>query len=227
MAFSPIGLVVGAALARGVEDRGRASQIEILGGVLGASPMGLVLLSTLAKEATVSGLTEPTEPNSPSAASVPDISTAKNLAEAGGMLKARGLTEGRPEYVLSSSSPDAILGSSPNAGALVPLGTKVSILVNAGLIVPPVTGMTCADAQSELEAAGFQWQVKPMEVPGKPGEVTKQDPGAGDLAFHDAWVTLYVVEKPHKASVKASSSAEKAVPQSSPGKAAPRTSQPS
>ncbi|MHA7269537.1 PASTA domain-containing protein [Arthrobacter sp. HLT1-20] len=210
MAFSLIGLVVGAALARDVQDRARASQIEILGGVLGASPMGLVLLTTLAKEATESKPTDPKKPKKPTEASVPDVSDAEDLTAAEGMLKAHGLVVGQQQYVLSDSTPDAILGSSPEAGTLVSLGAKVSILVNAGLIVPDVTGIALTDAQLALDAACFQCEVEFMDLPGKPGEVAKQDPGAGELAFSGDIVILSVVETPPERSSKTSSSAAKA-----------------
>lgn len=204
MAFSPIGLVVGAALARDITDRGRAGQIEILGGVLGTSPMGLVLLATLAKQATANGPTGPTKPNSPAEASVPDVRDANDLAAAGGMLTSHGLAAGRTQYVVSDSPLGAILGSHPEGGAVVPVGTEVSILVSAGLVVPTVTGTPLADAESVLATADFQSAVRSVDDPGTPGTVTKQDPAGGDLASSGAVVTLFVAKSMPKGSVKTS-----------------------
>lgn len=202
MAFSPIGLVVGAALARDVKDRGRAGQIEILGGVLGTSPIGLVLLATLAKQAGVGTSSGP--PNAPSEASVPDVRDASDLAEATAILKAHGLAGGRAQYVVSDSPKDAILGSAPEAGAVVALGTEVSVRVSAGLVVPTVTGLAVAEAERALETAGFASNLQLTDTPGAPGTVAKQDPAAGDLASSGDTVTVFVTRESRRGSTTTS-----------------------
>jgi serine/threonine-protein kinase len=211
MAISPIGLVVGAALARDIQDRGRASQIQILGGVMGTSPMGLVLLATLAndaKDAKPSRPGDPTKPASPAEAAVPDVRDAgSDLAAAGGILKAHGLAAGQPRSVISEAPQDEIIGSEPRIGTLVPLATEVSIFVSAGLVVPTVTGKLRADAEADLETAGFRTSVQDIDGPGKPDTVKKQDPAAGDLASSGDVVTLFVIEAPPDEYGRASKSA--------------------
>ncbi|MDJ0314629.1 PASTA domain-containing protein [Arthrobacter sp. H35-D1] len=217
MAFSPIGMVVGAALARDIKDRGRASQIEILGGVMGASPMGLVLLATLAKEATGSGPIDPTKPNPPDLASVPDVRPAgSDLAVASEILTVHGLASGRPRAVLSDSPQGTILGSIPELGAFVALTTEVSVLISAGLLVPPVTGKLRADAEAVLKTAGFLSRVQSVDVSGTPDTVTEQDPVAGDFASSGDVITLSVVKASADGPEKASNSTAKAKANTSP-----------
>lgn len=172
---------------------------------MGTSPMGLILLATLAKGATVGQPDGPTGPSSPAEASVPDVTVAgDDLAAAGGILKASGLTAGRTRPVVSDEPKDIILGSTPEAGTLVPLGTVVAVLVSAGLVVPNVAGMLRADAEAALATAGFGSTVEMMDVPGTPDAVKKQDPAAGDLASYGDAVTLFVVESPPRKSGRAS-----------------------
>ena len=211
MAFSPIGMVVGAALARDIKDRGRASQIEILGGVMGASPLGLVLLATMAKEATGSAPIDPTKPDPPDLATVPDVRPAgSDLAVAGEILTVHGLTSGRPRAVLSDSAQGTILGSFPEFGAFVALNTEVSVLISAGLLVPTVTGKLRADAEAVLTTAGFRPRVQSVDVAGTPDTVTEQDPAAGDFASSGDVITLIVVKSASDGPEKASNSSAKA-----------------
>lgn len=189
MAFNPLGLLLGAALTRDVEDRARAAQIEVLGGVLGTTPVGLLVLGSMARQAAAE---TPPDATAPTEAAVPDVREAgDDLSAATETLTACGLVAAGTARVVSTAPQGVILGSTPEAGSVVALGTAVTINVSAGISVPAVTDKSVADAEDILGAAGFEVAIAATDIPGTPGVVVRQDPAAGKLASVGATVTLY------------------------------------
>jgi len=191
MPISPLGLVLGAALAQGVKDPAKATQIEVLGGVLGPSPIGLVVLATLARQGAVTG--QPPGGGGPTEATVPDVRDAgDDLEAAARLLESRGLTAGTTARIISEAPMETILGSDPEPGTLVRLKTAVTINVSAGLIVPTVTKLRLEEAERTLSDAGFDSELTETDIPGDPDVGVKQTPDGNAFASAGDRVTLYV-----------------------------------
>ncbi|MCX8007767.1 MAG: Stk1 family PASTA domain-containing Ser/Thr kinase [Coriobacteriia bacterium] len=98
-----------------------------------------------------------------------------------------------------------VISSEPTAGAQVPKGSKVAIVVSKGtqlVKVPDVTGKTKADAQRILEQAGFK--VKAVEAFSDAvakGMVISQDPGPGVSLDAGGTVTITVSKGPEQVTV--------------------------
>jgi beta-lactam-binding protein with PASTA domain len=191
MMFSPLGVVLGAALSQNVADPQKRTEIELLGGMFGSSAMGMVLLATLAQQAgAATGGTTPGQ-GGPTESQVPDV-TKSTAATVGGLLTSRGLTLAGTETAISDQPIGTIIASVPAAGTVVARNTAVTIVVSAGLPVPNVVGQSRADAISELEppfVAGVQY-VGPDQ--GAVDTVVEQDPGAGTFLSKGDTVNLKV-----------------------------------
>jgi hypothetical protein len=211
MIFSPVGLVLGAALTQNLADRNEATRIELLGGVFGATPLGLVLITTLAQQAGGGPGVRPVPggAGAPTEAEVPNVTEADDLVAAGELVRSRGLTVAGTASVISEEAKDTILGSNPEAGAVVRLGAGVTILVSGGLRVPDVTGKKLTDAETEVQRDGFTPVPKETDVRGPADTVIKQDPAGGDFASKDDEVTLFFF-KPRAAVAVAAPSAKSA-----------------
>ncbi|MDT5355394.1 MAG: hypothetical protein QOJ56_3926 [Mycobacterium sp.] len=189
MMFSPLGLVMGAALSQKVKDPQKKSEIELLGGVLGSSPMGIVLLATLAQQAgTTTGTTTGTTASGsdkPTETQVPDVTELVG-ASVTGALESRGLTLAGTESAISSEPIGTLISSRPVAGSVVALGTAVTVVASGGLQVPDVVNLTLNDATLKLERDFAPMVVRSSEEfePGPDDVVIKQDPAAH--TFHSA-----------------------------------------
>jgi serine/threonine-protein kinase len=82
----------------------------------------------------------------------------------------------------SSHPQGEVFEQSPQQGAQLPEGSKVTLKVGSGTNdVPEVQGAGEDDATATLEAAGFKVHVtrEPTDDPGQIGVVLSQDPGGG------------------------------------------------
>jgi eukaryotic-like serine/threonine-protein kinase len=131
----------------------------------------------------------------PAPAKVPAL-TNLSVADATQQLVQLGLTLGKQteQNTTDPTQFGKILSTSPAAGAEVPPGTAVDLVVGkqqATVAVPDVTGQDADDAQKQLEQAGFS--VKRTAVDGgNDGEVASSDPPAGAQAPPKSTITLRV-----------------------------------
>lgn len=120
----------------------------------------------------------------PGAAKVPNVAglpydeASKRLGELGFKAK-RG--QGRFH---ATSPKGVVLEQDPRSGVRDEEGAVITLVVSAGqqiVAVPPIAGLTQADAQSALEAAGFEvGQVVEKPYAGPPGQVLASTPAAGE-----------------------------------------------
>ena len=116
--------------------------------------------------------------------------------DAESQLKDLGLTAKVTEEE-SSQDAGTVIAQVPAAGTTVDKGAEVSLTVaKARPQVPDVTSdnPTAADAQKELEAAGYKVKVKqdPTAPPEFAGLVVAQDPAPGEQRSSGATVTITV-----------------------------------
>ncbi len=183
---------MGAALSQNVEDANKKTEIELLGGMVGSSPMGIVLLATLAQEAGAStGGTTPGQ-GGPAESQVPDV--IGNTADAvGDLLTSRGLTLAGTETAISDQPIGTIIATTPAADTVVGLGTGVTIVVSAGLPVPNVVGKDIDTAIQVLASCSFGFTVTPATPGQGPVDtVIAQNPVAGTFLSSDLTVDLTV-----------------------------------
>ena len=117
-------------------------------------------------------------------------------AAADDALRAAGLTPGAVSRVNSQDQPAGqVAGTSPAAGAAIPLGTPVDLQVSKGpepVANPAVVGRSLADARAALGAVGLPVVVRSAPSATVPaGTVTAQAPGDGPVPPRTA-VTLTV-----------------------------------
>ena len=87
-----------------------------------------------------------------------------------------------------------VLEQNPGEGTQVAAGSAVDIVVSSGLVeVPDVTGLTEAQARSDLAQAGFEVQVVEQESSiSSPGQVLAQSPQPGTQLARGSLVTITV-----------------------------------
>lgn len=116
---------------------------------------------------------------------VPDV-TGQTEADANAAITGAGLVAAKTEAPSDSVAAGSVISQSPDAGTMVDTGTNVDIVVSTGpdapttVPVPDVTGKSAADAQAELEAAGFtvvSEEQSSMDV--EAGLVIETNPSAG------------------------------------------------
>jgi beta-lactam-binding protein with PASTA domain len=119
-------------------------------------------------------------------------------AEGRARLTAERLAAGQRRMAITGRGPSGtIVDQSPSAGALVPPGSPVNLVVEGhSARVPALRGQRLADALRVLEAAGLragtEHRVATRELP--PGTVLRQDPRAGDRVPQGMRVDLWVAE---------------------------------
>src|SRR5262249_44693318 len=92
--------------------------------------------------------------------------------------------------------PKFVAGTDPNAGTELKPGSTVTLVVVDGpypVHVPTVVGMQAADAQNQLQAAGFTVQLKQSDdQTQKAGQVLDQSPAAGQGLDSASGVTVTI-----------------------------------
>ncbi len=134
--------------------------------------------------------------SAPTTVTVPSL-VNKTKVEAQDALKALGLTM-KPVLQASTDKPkDTVISTDPAAGTEVALKSEVKVTISSGpgtTTVPDVTGLTQAQARSQLADAGLT--VATVESDDSPDQtkdhVTKTDPKANASVADGTAVTLYV-----------------------------------
>jgi beta-lactam-binding protein with PASTA domain/tRNA A-37 threonylcarbamoyl transferase component Bud32 len=122
-----------------------------------------------------------------------------NPAQAGAKLSGAHLTPGKVLNVPSASIKQGlVVYTSPSAGNPVPWGTTVTIYVSSGQqytnVPANLVGLSEAQAQKELEAAGFGFAISPQAThnPAQEGVVVAASPRPGTSQKKGTAVTLFV-----------------------------------
>ncbi|KAA9110987.1 protein kinase domain-containing protein [Microbacterium rhizomatis] len=119
-----------------------------------------------------------------------------SLVDAGAAIARAGLVLGDVSRENSASPADTVLGSSPAAGEFAPVGSAVSLRVASGNnAVPPVAGLSPAEATGALTAAGFATQLTEVDA-GTPGLVAGSAPGPGELVRVGGTIVVVVTRTP-------------------------------
>ncbi len=142
----------------------------------------------------------------PAPVSVPEIINMTQ-AEAETALAAVGLVLGNVSESHSLTVPQGnVLSQKPEAGQLAPPGSSVDITISSGplmVIVPDITGMEQADAESAILNAqliiGNITTVLSQTVP--EGRVVSQDPAAGEVLQEQSAVNLVISAGPEAVEV--------------------------
>ena len=132
---------------------------------------------------------------------VPDV-TGATQADAESTLRDAGLKVVAVENPSESVAQGSVIMQLPTAGTVVVPGAEVAIVVSSGapegaatVSVPSVVGMTTADAENALRAAGLG--VQSIGVSGtseKVGDVFEQAPAAGESVPEGSTVTVLYAE---------------------------------
>jgi serine/threonine-protein kinase len=133
-------------------------------------------------------------------ATVPNL-VGRSRDEAAGDLRSAGLALGDVSEQVADTARGVVLSSAPTAGQVVPLGTRVSIVMSAGpaeLAMPDVVGTDQASARGMLEQLGLV--IAPLEYDSLStlagGTVVSQTPSAGAAIASGSTVTLRIAGKP-------------------------------
>ncbi|WP_438353965.1 serine/threonine protein kinase [Microbacterium sp. CJ88] len=136
----------------------------------------------------------PTETTAPSA-QVPEV-TGMTVVEARAALERVGLLLGEVTKENSPSVGDTVLGTSPVAGQWALLGRTVAVRAASGdNAVPPVVGLSAAEAAAILTAAGFPSHITEV-MDGTPGFVATSSPAPGVVSRVGSTVILSVPRTP-------------------------------
>jgi beta-lactam-binding protein with PASTA domain len=90
-----------------------------------------------------------------------------------------------------------VLDQAPKAGAKVPRGTVVALVVSTGLpgvALPSLVGLSAADAAKALRARKLTPVLRPVPAPATPGTVFAQKPKAGSQVKPGASVILQIAQ---------------------------------
>jgi len=124
---------------------------------------------------------------------VPDVKgLAASAAEA--KLDAAGLNSTQTTVTSNDGEPGTVVDEAPAPGAKVKKGSSVtlSIAKAAPVAVPDVVSSTQADAQAQLEKAGFKVNTATVPGPTPEGQVLAQSPAAGTKAASGSAVRINV-----------------------------------
>ena len=132
----------------------------------------------------------------PGDAKVPNV-VGLSFGEASKQLAELGLKAKRGAGRFDNSTPKGrVLEQDPRSGVHAEEGASVMLAVSEGqqvVAVPPIVGLTQADAQSALEAAGFELgKVVERPFPGPPGQVLESTPASGEKVVIPAAVSIVV-----------------------------------
>ncbi len=130
---------------------------------------------------------------------VPDLAGfPRALAER--VIKAAGFKLGRVDTLPSASDRGIVVQTRPGPGVGRPAGTSIELVVSSGkadVTVPPLTGLTVADARARLGEIGLiVGSVTARPMPGRPeGSILDQKPAPGTRTGRGTRVDLIVVGK--------------------------------
>jgi serine/threonine-protein kinase len=130
----------------------------------------------------------------PEQVEVPDV-VGQDEEDAVATLRGKGLSAVVREK--ASTEPEGtVVSQSPAGGQQIDQGSSVTIFVSNGKVkeVPDVTGLGQAEAESQIEEAGFTPSIrtKPTDQPDEDGSVLSQSPRGGAERREGSTVTLTV-----------------------------------
>ena len=206
MRFNPMGLILASALTKDLKDRKRAQTITLLGGMMGGSPAGLLVLATAAREEREDGAVAgpkravavaekelPPAEEQEQLVEVPELSDDEEAAVT--ELRASDL-EAVVVRVMSDDQIGRVMRSEPKAGEIVPAGSVVQVLVSKGLRVPDVVGMQADKAEALLSSMEFEVTRRDARKQGTEGTVLKQTPAAGEYVNANTTIVIFVAGAP-------------------------------
>ena len=184
-------------------DRNRATQLSLVGGMLGRNIAGVALIAAVANQGRPGGGRPAPgippaplpRPQTPARVQVPEVGDPLEQAEE--TIREVGLLP-RVEGVVSEENLDHVMGTDPQAGTIVRRGGTVVIYVSAGVLVPDVTGKQLDEAEKLLEEDGFGHETDDAKQRGKENVVARQEPSGGDYADYGSVVTLFLFTPPRR-----------------------------
>jgi serine/threonine-protein kinase len=134
--------------------------------------------------------------NGPGSEEIPDVS-GRTPEEAANILGQAGFDAAFAEEPSETIEDGRVTRTDPPAGTDLARGETVTVYVSTGSAtaeVPEVVGLSQAEAEQQLSAAGFQVRISTQIVtdPDSDGRVIAQDPGAGVRAQRGSTVTITV-----------------------------------
>lgn len=171
-------------------------------------PAGQVISQNPAAGASVSFTTAVTlvVSSGPASVTIPNV-VGKTQSEAQAALTAAGLTLGAITYEHSATvAAGRTISQNPAAGTSAATGTAVALVISNGPIavtVPNVVGMTLADAQAAIIAAGLSVGAITYQNTGPEpvGQVSSQNPAAGASVASGSTVAIEVKEAPPQVAI--------------------------
>jgi serine/threonine-protein kinase len=194
--ISIFGFVLGSTLATNQgADQQQATQVGLIGSVLGVTPVGVIVTNELARRAGEDAAAAGGQAGQPGAAvpvPVPDV-TGQSADDAVEDLRANGLNATQTQVTSKNTAIGVIDSQNPQAGQVVATGSNVQLFVSKGTIVPNVVGLTEQAATDRLKNAGLAASAQEAPSATVPqGEVAKQDPAAGQSVDPGTEVTISV-----------------------------------
>jgi hypothetical protein len=139
MPFSIAGFLVGRTVAerQGITDDAVLNRLSLLGGVMGSSPMGLVMTTLLAQREAENNVPQP-QPSPPVSSiqvEVPEV-TDLPFRDAKNKLESLGLAVTRRELYSITTPKDYVIKQSPEPKSIVSQGATVTLSVSLGSELP-------------------------------------------------------------------------------------------
>lgn len=146
----------------------------------------------------------------PETTSVPNV-TGMSESEATAALQSAGFTVSTSTQSSDSVSKGDVISQSPKSGTKAQAGSKVTIVISSGSdskSVPDLTGLSQSDAESQADAAGFNFSVTSTEYSSTvaKGYVIRQSPSAGKSAKSGTTIGVVISNGPDTSSSTSSSS---------------------
>jgi beta-lactam-binding protein with PASTA domain/predicted Ser/Thr protein kinase len=130
----------------------------------------------------------------PAPVEVPNV-VGQPESEARATLRALGFTVEEVEEFSLTVARGRVIATDPPAGASVPRGTEVTIVVSLGpktVEMPNVVGMSGTDAETKLRGLGLEVEVVPVPSTTPPDTVVFQEPAAGTTVEQGQTVRIFV-----------------------------------
>jgi serine/threonine-protein kinase len=203
MAISLFGFVIGNALATSQGASGEdAARIGLVGGLLGSTPIGIVVTSELARQVAPPTPTRAQLPSGDGRGTttttgravvpVPDV-TGESRDDAASDLADSQLRATESRVRSDKTEIGLVDNQSPKAGDVVRIGSTVNLFISKGVRIPDIVGLSQKSAEERLTRSGLV--PKHRETPSSTtpeGEVAKQNPAAGSDANPGAEVEVFV-----------------------------------
>lgn len=133
------GFLLGRVVAerQGISDESTLTRMALLGGVMGATPTGIIMTSILAQREAENAAPPVSVPPTPPVArvEVPDV-IKDSFNEAKKRLEALGLVVVSEDLYSMSTPKGHIINQTPSPKSVVPQGTQITLSVSLGAEIP-------------------------------------------------------------------------------------------